>query len=280
LADLLVPLLGALLGGAVGGIGSAAQGNAWNGSYENINTGAEDTAGYKNLMDASGNYSDLMNQMLTSMTGALGKAESTAQNYDTRGFWKDFMKSIPDIQSMTTDSTSWLRSALESNLSNFTKQAVAESSSDLSGMGNLYSGALGSIIGTKAGEKAGESNTQLASMMSSLFGNLAQSSMSNASAQSQTKLSSILQSLLTGANQYGSLAGTYGSLSAQTLGQAAEMTTPVYEYQQGIWDSIMQGMVLGTNFGSSFDLSKIFGSGGSGSSSGWMKSDKYGAGNR
>jgi len=228
-------LLGGLGGGLLGGIGSALGGNSWNGQYTNLNKDYAKNPTYQWMM-GSGGLGDVSSAGMNSM---LAKAGS----YDPTAFFKDFMSATPSLSSLISGPTGSVKSAMEDNLDAFVKKATSEAGSSLSGMGTLYSGALGDIIGKNIGTQVAQSNVDLSSLYANLFGNMSNTLMGNLASGRQAQMSGNLQG-----------AGIYGNLLNSILGTSADMSAPMYTYQPGIMDAIMQGAGLGMQGGSGIGM--------------------------
>lgn len=251
---MLLPLLGAAGGGLIGGIGSAIGGNGWNGSYANINTGYEDNPVYQALMSQYGNANAGFASAGANMSNLLNQGIGASRQYDPTAFWKDFMAAQPELQGLISGQTGSVKNAMMTNLADFTKEAVAGAGSEMSGLGSLYSGAFGDIVGQRVGAEAAKSNVDLSTLLANLYGSLGGNLMGQFAGGRQFQTQNLVNALMSGAGLYGSQQGTYGSLMGSMLGSAADLASPLYEYQPGILDSIMSGLGLGANLGSSIGM--------------------------
>jgi hypothetical protein len=265
-------LLSTLIGGGAGlgkwlldkipGLGPGA---------ENVNTDYANNPIYKMLFGEGGGYADAQGGMDTQMGGMesslanmqsfLANAVSSSKAYDPNAFWKDFMAAQPDMQALISGPTGSFKAASEANLSDFVKQATSETASELSGMGALYSGALGDISGQKIGKEAGKSNTELAqlqaSLMSQLWGSAIPQFSGNRQFQTQNLVNTYMggaQTSLGAANTYQGAADMYSQQLMQMLGIGADLSSPLYVQTPGLGDSIMQGLGLGSSFGSALGM--------------------------
>jgi hypothetical protein len=197
-----------------------------------------------------------MGQSLGDMQSFLRNAVSTSQAYDPNAFWKDFMAAQPEMQALISGPTGSFKSAAESNLSDFVKQATAETGQEMSQMGSLYSGAMGSITGTKIGQEAKKAGTDLASLQAGLMSQMWGSALPQFSAGRQFQTSNLVNTYLQGgqmnlgaAGVYQGAAGMYGNQLMQMLGIGADLSSPVYVQQPGIGDALMQGLGFGLQGG-------------------------------
>lgn len=240
---LLLSLLGPLLGGALGGLGAAAGGKSWNGTTENINTDYANNPIYQLLMKSGG----MLDQAGAGMSAGMNAATAAANGYDPTAFWKDFMSAAPGLSSLLTGATGSVKSAMESNLADFTKQAVSQAGSNLAGMGSLYSGALGDIVGTNVGKQAAQSNVDLSTLLANMYSPLGGQMLGGFSSGRQAQANYGIQAGLGNA-------GLWHGLLNQGLGIGADLSSPVYQYQPGIMDAIMQGAGLGSSFASGLGM--------------------------
>jgi hypothetical protein len=243
------PILLALLltvgGGVAGGLAGAASGASATGSNENINTAYKDNPIYKMLFGEGGKYAQWEGQFSDMLSGALKQGNAAAAAYDPTAAWKDFLSASPELMNLISGSTGSVKSALESNLADFTKTAVSEAGSNMSGMGSLYSGALGDIIGKNVGAEAAKSNVELSTLLTNLYGSMGNNLLSLFSSNESNKASLGMQAASLGVQG----AGLYSGLMGQSLGIGADLSSPVYEYKPGILDYILQGLGVGGNLG-------------------------------
>jgi hypothetical protein len=214
-------------GGAIlGGAGAAAGGADWMGKNANINTDYMNNPIYKMLFGGGQGSLDL-NSII-----------SSGLNYDPTQAWRDFMGAQPEMQQILSGQTGSIKSGMLANLQDFIKEATASTGSELSGMGNLYAGALGDIVGAKVGKEAARSNVDLSSIIANLYGTLAPNVLSTFA---QGRMGKAQNALGFGGNM---------------LGLGADLSSPVYQYQPGILDYVLQGAGLGLNAGSAFGMNK------------------------
>jgi hypothetical protein len=200
----------------------------------NINQDYVNNPIWQQLFGAGGGYG----KTDSSMQSMLGNAITAGNAYDPTAFWKDFMAAQPGMQDIVSGATGSVKAAQEANLSDFIKQAVADTGQEMSGMGALYSGAMGNIAGQKIGAEAGKSSTDLATLQAQMLSSLMGQSMSGFQSGEQFKTSSQIQTYLGGANMY-------NQQLMQMLGIGADLSSPVYQTQPGLADSIMGGLGLG-----------------------------------
>ena len=215
-----------LLGAAAGGLGSLLGGNGLQGKNKNINQDYVNNPIYQQMFGSGKGYEGASSQMNALINGAM--------NFDPNAFWKDFMGAQGDVQGLISGPTGSVKSGMDLNLANFTKQAMADTGQELSGMGALYSGALGNIGGQKVGAEAGKSAVDLsqlqAQMYNSLWGQMLPQFSSNRQMVPQLQMQG---------------AGLYNSQMNNMLGLGADLSSPMYQYQPGIMDSMMSGLGLG-----------------------------------
>lgn len=229
---LLLPLL---LGGGIGagsyllnlipGLGP---------SVKNVNTDYTNNPIWQQLFGSGKGYDTASK----GMESFLSNAVSTSQAYDPNAFWRDFMAAQPEMQGLISGPTASFKTASEANLADFVKQATSETASELSGMGALYSGALGNITGQKIGAEAGKSGTALAQLQASLMSQLWGSALPGFAQGEQFKTSNLVNTYLSGA-------GTYSQQLMQMLGIGSDLSMPSYVQTPGLADSIMSGLGLG-----------------------------------
>jgi len=232
MASLLLPLL---IGGGIGagsyllnqipGLGPSAK---------NVNTDYTNNPIWQQLFGSGKQYENTNK----GMESFLANAVSTSKAYDPNAFWRDFMAAQPEMQALISGPTGSFKAASEANLADFVKQATSETSSELSGMGALYSGALGEIAGQKIGKEAGKSATDLASLQASLMSQLWGSALPGFASGEQFKTSNLVNTYLSGAS-------TYSQQLMQMLGIGSDLSMPSYVQQPGLADSIMSGLGLG-----------------------------------
>jgi len=211
-------------GGLLGGLGSAMGGAGWNGKNANINQDYVNNPIYKMLFGGGEGSLDL-NSIIQS-----------GLNFDPTQAWRDFMGAQPDMQKILSGETGSIKSGMLSNLQDFIKEASSSTGQELSGFGGLYSGALGDIIGSKVGKEAAKSNVDLSSIIANLYGNLAPNVLGSFT---QGRLGKAQNALSFGSN---------------ALGIGADLSSPMYQYQPGIMDSILQGAGVGLNAASAFGM--------------------------
>lgn len=215
-----------LLGAAAGGLGSLFGGSGWQGSNENINQDYVNNPIWQQMFGKGKGFENSSASMNALINGAM--------NYDPNAFWKDFMGAQGDVQGLISGPTGSVKAGMDLNLANFTKQAMADTGQELSGMGSLYSGALGSIGGQKVGAEAGKSAVELsqlqAQMYNSLWGQMLPQFSQNRQMVPQLQMQG---------------AGLYNSQMNNMLGLGADLSSPMYQYKPGIMDSMMSGLGLG-----------------------------------
>lgn len=203
-------------------------------STKNINTDYANNPIWQQLFGANGEYA----AKNKGMESFLSNAVSSAKAYDPNAFWKDFMAAQPEMQALISGPTDSFKSASMANLKDFADVATSETASNLSGMGSLYSGALGSIAGQKIGAEAGKSSTELAQLQASLLSQLFGGALSGFSSGEQFKTQTSVNTYLQGAN-------TYSQQLMTMLGIGSDLSAPVYQQQPGLADSLMGGLGLG-----------------------------------
>lgn len=255
MADLLLSL----------GIGAGGGGLSWllnqipglGPSSKNVNTDYVNNPIWQQLFGSGGQYAGTQK----SMESFLANAVAGAKAYDPNAFWKDFLAAQPEMQGIVSGATGSLKAAQQENLSNFIKQAVSETGQELSGMGALYSGAMGSLAGAKIGSEAGKYNTELASLQAQMLNSLYGNTLSGFQGGEQFRTSSLLNTYLSGAN-------TYSQQMMQMLGIGSDLSAPVYQQTPGLADSIMGGLGLGLQGMTANAMMSALGSGSKKSSSG------------
>jgi hypothetical protein len=218
------------------------------GSTENVNEDYEKNPFYQMLFGSGGQYANLQGNQdasMRAMQSFLMNAITSAQAYDPNAFWKDFMAAQPGMQELISGPAGSFKSASEANLADFVKQATSETASELSGMGSLYSGALGEIAGGKIGKEAGKSSTELAQLQASLMSQLWGSALPQFAGGRQFQTQNLVNAYLGGANTELGGAQMYASQLANMLGIGADMATPVFKANRGALDYLAQALGLG-----------------------------------
>lgn len=266
---IILTLLGTLAGAGTGALGWLLNQNPATGpKATNVNQDYKNNPIWQQIMGMMGGTREGQNEMmggmkssLSDMSGFLANAVSSSKAYDPNAFWKDFMAAQPEMQGLISGPTGSFKSAAQANLADFVKEATAGTASELSGMGSLYSGALGSIAGQKIGSEAGKYNTQLAQLESGMLSNLYGLAMPAFSRgrefQTQNLVNTYLsgaQSQLGAANTYLGGANMYANQLASMLGIGADLSAPVYVTQPGLGDALMGGLGAGMNFGSGLGM--------------------------
>jgi hypothetical protein len=244
----LIALIATLAGGAAAGAGAAAGGASFLGGNQNVNTEYANNPIYQQMFGSGGGYANAQGQM----SSLLNQAITTGQNYDPNAFWKDFMGAQPELQNLISGPTSSIKAAQEANLADFSKTAVANTAQEMSGMGSLYSGAFGDIVGQTVGKEASKAGVDLASLQANMYNSMWGNMIPQFSQNRQFQTSNVMNAMLQGSQNYGNMAQTM-------LGLGADMSTPMYEYQPGVMDYIMKGMGLGGSIGGG--LGSLFGGG-------------------
>jgi len=249
MADPFTMLLLTLAGG---GLGAANWGlNQIPGlgpTTKNVNTAYKDNPIWQQMFGEDGLKAQAkkgMESSFTSMESWLQNALTTSLAYDPNAFWKDFMAAQPEMQSLISGGTDSFKSAAQANLADFAKTATAETASEMSGMGSLYSGAFGDIVGSKVGKESAKAGTDLASLQAGLMSQLWGSALPQFSGNRQFQTSNLVNTYMGGAQTYQGAGNTYSQQLMQMLGIGADLSTPIYQQTPGLADMIMQGLGLG-----------------------------------